>query len=144
MRPRIAIAAAALAFVSSACGAGTTQPNATGNSTPSPKPSKSLVRVVGTDDAGSTVEVKVDESLRVELSSDYGPPTARPAGIVERTSVDGGYPTGRPMVAVFRATAPGTADIESTTDYACLHATPRCMLPQQLWSIHVVVRVSPR
>jgi hypothetical protein len=103
-----------------------------------------LVRVVGTDDAGSTIELKVDESLRVELDSDYAPPTARPAGILSRTSVDGGYPTGRPMVAVFRATAPGTADIGSTTDYACLHATPRCMLPQQLWSVRVVVRVSPR
>jgi hypothetical protein len=98
------------------------------------------MRVVGTDDAGSTVELRVGDSLRVELGADYRPATARPAGVLERTSATGGYPTGQPMVAVFKAIATGSADVESSTDYACLHATPSCALPQQLWSVHVVVK----
>ena len=60
--------------------------------------------------------------------------------MLERTYVSGGYPTGKQMVAVFKAVAAGTADIESSTDYACLHTTPSCALPQQLWSVHVVVK----
>jgi len=100
------------------------------------------MRVVGSDDAGMTVELRVGESIRVELDANYVPATAHPDGFLERTSVTGGYPTGRPMVAVFRAIAAGRADIESSTDYACLHGTPSCMLPQQLWMIHVVVKAS--
>jgi hypothetical protein len=98
------------------------------------------VRVVGTDDAGSTVELRVGDSLRVELDADYQPATAHPAGVLDRTYQAGGYPTGQPMVAVFKATAAGSADVESSTDYACLHSTPSCALPQQLWSVHVVVK----
>ena len=98
------------------------------------------MRVVGRDDSGSTVELKVGESLRVELDANYRPATAHPDGVLDRTSDTGGYPTGQPMVGVFRATAVGQADVESSTDYACLHATPSCALPQQLWTVHIVVK----
>lgn len=98
------------------------------------------VRTVTTEDSGSTIELNVGESLRVELGRDYQQPAARPNGVVSRTSAVGGYPTKEPVAATFRATKPGRADIESTTDYECLHATPSCALPQQVWSVHVVVK----
>jgi len=170
MHLRVLVGAALLAVSVAGCGNGTTQPGATQSSTPtpqgsgsatlvtpqgtasgspstprptttpSPKSSTGSVRVVGRDDSGSTVELKVGESFRVELDANYQPATARPDGVLERTSETGGYPTGQPMIAVFKAIAAGQADVESTTDYACLHATPRCALPQQLWMVHVVVK----
>jgi hypothetical protein len=109
---------------------------------PSPTPTRSsgTVRVVAEGDAGKTFELRVGDSIRVELGRDYEQPSARPGGVLERTSATGGYPTGAEMRATFRAVAAGSADVESSTDYACLHATPSCALPQQLWSVHVVVK----
>lgn len=98
------------------------------------------MRVVTEEDSGKTVELRVGQSLRVELGRDYQQPTAGTDGVLDRTSATGGYPTGKEMIAVFRAVAAGNADVESSTDYACLHATPSCALPQQLWSVHVVVK----
>ena len=56
-----------------------------------------------------------------------------------RLSSTGGYPTGKPLEATFRADGVGGTDITSTTDYACLHAQPMCMIPQREWIVHVVV-----
>jgi hypothetical protein len=137
MRLRVVLGALLLVLAATACGSGTTA------STPrQTKPAKEVVRVVGTDDSGATVELRVGESIRVELESEYRPATARPSGSLERTYQTGGYPSGQPMVAVFTSKAAGRADIESSTDFACLHATPSCALPQQLWSVHVVVKAS--
>ncbi|KAA9381558.1 hypothetical protein F5972_01600 [Microbispora cellulosiformans] len=33
----------------------------------------------------------------------------------------------------------GSADVRTVTDYACLHTTPRCALPQKLWQVHIDV-----
>lgn len=85
------------------------------------------------------MELKVGESFRIELERDYQQPRARFEGIVKRTSATGGYPTGKEMIATFRAIAPGRAGIDSSTDYECLHATPSCARPQHVWSVHVVV-----
>jgi hypothetical protein len=95
---------------------------------------------VGKADSGSTVVLRVGEYLRVELDAAYRQPTSSRRGVMKRTSATGGYPTGRRMVAVFRAVAVGRADVTSSTDYACLHTTPSCALPQQLWIVHVVVK----
>ena len=82
--------------------------------------------------------IAVGDSIDVSLGADYVPPTSSGPAL-ERTSSSGGYPTGRPVSATFRATQRGSVDISSSTDYACLHATPSCALPQQLWSVHVTV-----
>jgi hypothetical protein len=40
---------------------------------------------------------------------------------------------------VYRATATGTVTVSAVTDAACLHATPPCAVPIELWQIHVNV-----
>lgn len=90
-------------------------------------------------DSGSTVVLKVGESVQVSLPSDYHRPEAQGSAI-RRTEVSGGYPTGQPATATFTVEEKGNAEISSTTDYACLHATPACALPQQLWSVRITVR----
>lgn len=136
-----------------ACGSRGERPGATGSPSPSPTPSTptaspvgsgstQVVQVVDGSSSGKTVELRVGEYLRVELEADYQQPTARPGDVLERTSATGGYPTRRSMIATFRAVKAGGADVESSTDYECLHATPSCALPQQTWSIHVVVKAS--
>jgi len=169
MRVRVALGVAIFVLTASACGSGTSQPSATGNAAPTakgsgrlvtprgtasgrttPRPGKTLrptskpsyngLVVVGKADSGSTVLLRVGEYLRVELDSAYRQPASSRRRVVKRTSATGGYPSGRRMVAVFRAVAPGRADVTSSTDYACLHSTPSCALPQQLWIVHVVVK----
>ena len=54
-------------------------------------------------------------------------------------SASGGYPGRRPARAVFRAVAPGTSTLSAVSDTACLHAHPRCMVPQQIWTATVHV-----
>lgn len=111
--------------------------------TPSPSPTKTSPppaagETLTEEDAGTTVTLKVGESVRVSLPSDYHRPEAQGTS-VERTAASGGYPTGSPATATFTAVAKGNAEISSTTDYACLHATPSCALPQQLWSVQIRV-----
>jgi len=106
--------------------------------TPTPTPTLTGARTLTEADAGTTIVLKVGESVEVSLGAEYTPPSSD-GHAVERTSSSGGYPTGRPLRATFRAVQRGNADISSSTDYACLHATPSCALPQQLWSVHVTV-----
>ena len=82
--------------------------------------------------------LRVGETVRVVLSSDYHQP-AEQGDAIKRTEAGGGYPTDTPATATFIAVRTGTAEISSTTDYACLHATPSCALPQQLWSVQIRV-----
>jgi hypothetical protein len=95
-------------------------------------------RTLVESDSGATINVKVGEIVKVSLPSDYDPPTAQ-GDVLTRTGSTGGYPTGRSVEAAFRAAKVGRADITSTTDYACLHAQPMCMIPQREWIVHVVV-----
>ena len=45
----------------------------------------------------------------------------------------------QPARAVFHAIAPGTATLSAISDTACLHAHPACSVPQQVWTVTVVV-----
>jgi hypothetical protein len=120
----------------------TPQPGTSGTSRPSPTPThhrQGDKTVVTEQDAGSTVELRVGDTLEVRLPSEYTTPAAHPAGPLVRTSSTGGYPSSAPLVAAFGAQAAGRADVDSSTDAACLHATPSCMIPQRLWTVHVVV-----
>ncbi|HJR19932.1 MAG TPA: hypothetical protein VJ922_09480 [Actinomycetota bacterium] len=82
--------------------------------------------------------MKVGDTVRVSLSSEYHQP-AEQGEAIKRTQAEGGYPTGSPATATFVAVREGTAGISSTTDHACLHASPSCALPQQLWSVQIRV-----
>jgi hypothetical protein len=59
--------------------------------------------------------------------------------VLRRVSVSGGYPSAEPARARFTATAAGTADLTSQTDFTCLHSTPACLSAQRSWTLHVVV-----
>jgi hypothetical protein len=71
--------------------------------------------------------------------SQYHVPKASGTAL-QLVSASGGYPTGRPAVAIFRSTSAGQAELTSETDAKCLHVAPRCMLDQQLWRVLVIVR----
>jgi len=107
--------------------------------TETPRPGESGTVTVAEDDSGKTIRLKVGQKLVVRLPSEYRPATAADQQVLVRTSATGGYPTTREMVAVFEARRGGQASVEASTDYACLHATPSCALPQRLWSVTVVV-----
>ena len=105
---------------------------------PSPTPTYTGSRTLVESDSGATINLKVGEIVDVSLPSEYDPPNAQ-GTIVVRTSSTGGYPTGEPLEAAFRAQEVGRTDITSTTDYACLHAQPMCGIAQREWIVHVVV-----
>lgn len=102
-----------------------------------PTPNTSTVTVTQ-DDNGTTVVLLVGQTLVVSLDADFRPVTMSGTGL-KQLSASGGYPTGNPLTAVYRAVAPGSADLDTVTDYPCLHTTPPCALPQMLWTVHVSV-----
>ena len=89
-------------------------------------------------DSGSTVTVKVGQTVAVSLGAEYRPTTVSGPALV-LVSTSGGYPTGQPLAEYYRAQATGSVDLSTMTEYACLHTTPRCTLPQRLWRVHVNV-----
>lgn len=103
-----------------------------------PPPTVTGSRTLNEQDSGTTVILRVGATVRVILHSDYQQPSGR-GDAIERTQAGGGYPTGSPATATFTAVRMGSAEISTTTDYACLHATPSCALPQQLWSVQIRV-----
>ena len=54
-----------------------------------------------------------------------------------------GFPVPGPASATFTAVRVGYAVVTAETDYACLHTTPACAVPQQLFTITVKVLPSP-
>jgi hypothetical protein len=85
-----------------------------------------------------TVTMLVGQTLGVALGSDFLPPTVSGPALA-RLSTSGGYPTGQPLAASYRAVAVGSVDITTQTDYACRHTSPPCALPTTLWTLHVNV-----
>ena len=122
----------------SASPAATVTPFPTKSVTPSPTPTYTGSRTLVESDSGATIRLKVGEIVTVSLPSEYDPPNAQ-GSVMTRLSSTGGYPTGKPLEATFRADNAGRTDITSTTDYACLHAQPMCMIPQREWIVHVIV-----
>lgn len=106
--------------------------------TPSPTPTYVGSRTLTESDFQATVVLSVGQSVEVRLPADYDPPTSSRSAVARALS-RGGYPTGQPVQATFRAEHAGRADLTSETDYGCLHTTPRCELPQRIWIVHVVV-----
>ena len=113
-------------------------PFPSGHVKPSPTPTYSGSRTLVESDSGATIKLKVGDVVKVSLPSEYDPPNAQ-GDALTRVSSSGGYPTGQRVEATFRADNAGRTDITSSTDYACLHTTPMCGIPQRLWIVHVVV-----
>jgi hypothetical protein len=85
-----------------------------------------------------TVTLLVGQTLGIALGPDFVTPTVSGPALA-RLSTSGGYPTGQPLAASYRAVAAGSVDITTHTDYACLHTSPPCALPTTLWTLHVNV-----
>jgi hypothetical protein len=129
---------AASVGTASASPAATVTPFSTKSVTPSSTPTYTGSRTLVESDSGATINLKVGEIVNISLPSEYDTPNAQ-GDMLTRTGSTGGYPTGKQLEATFRADNVGRADITSTTDYACLHAQPMCMIPQREWIVHVVV-----
>jgi hypothetical protein len=89
-------------------------------------------------DSQRTVTLLVGQTLGVSLGAEFLTPAISGAAVV-RVSSSGGYPTGQPLAALYRAVAPGSVDITTHSDYACLHSSPPCAVPIALWTLHVNV-----
>jgi hypothetical protein len=91
-------------------------------------------------ESGKTVRLHVGDKLRVHLGPSFRRPTSTDRAVIHRIHYRGGYPTAADAHATFRTRSTGRADITSVTDARCLHAEPRCMIAQQSWVVHVIVR----
>jgi hypothetical protein len=91
-------------------------------------------------ESNQTVRLHVGDKLKVHLRTSFRPPTSSDRSVIHRVHHSGGYPTSYDARATFKALAAGRADITSVTDAACLHSEPRCMLAQQNWIVHVIVK----
>ncbi|GAA4194693.1 hypothetical protein [Microbispora amethystogenes] len=89
-------------------------------------------------DAGKTITLRVGQTLGISLPAAYRPTVVRGPALVKALT-RGGYPTDQPLFEVYRTGTAGSADVSTATDYACLHTTPRCALPQKLWQVHIDV-----
>jgi hypothetical protein len=107
---------------------------------------------------GRTLLTEADSEITIVLPAGHevtvvlGPPGAAmpwdqpvaQGGAVARVSASGGYPSSLAARAVFTAVRPGTARLTSVTDAKCLHlpAATRCLPPQRIWEVTVVVPAS--
>lgn len=95
-------------------------------------------------DNGATVTLVTGQLLTIELApAPLAPAWDRPrltGSGLRLVSVTGGYPEHGPMRAVFLAVAPGTTVVTAASDMACLHAHPRCMVAQRIWTARVIIR----
>jgi hypothetical protein len=89
-------------------------------------------------DSQSTVTLLVGQTLGVSLGAEFLTPAVGGSALT-KVSTGGGYPTGQPLVALYRAAAPGSVDVTTHSDYACLHSSPPCTVPIALWTVHVNV-----
>jgi hypothetical protein len=93
-------------------------------------------------DNGATVKLSVGQSVTVNLAYDgmFSWYPAKATGTaVRRDRAGGGYPAKDTAWAVFTAIQPGTATLSSFDDTACLHATLRCLPPQENWQVTIKV-----
>ena len=131
-----------------ACSGGDGRPAATPAGRTSAPPSTSPSTTGGTTrvtegDAGRTLEIPAGRRLMVELGRDYLPLRISGNAVVMLVRTTGGFPTGRPLVALLAAAGPGTATLSSSTDFRCRHDSPPCALPQQEWRLSVHVPAGP-
>jgi hypothetical protein len=97
----------------------------------------------------TVIVVHVGQRLVVDLAEQWTAPAARameatPTARLQPLRRDHaqGFPVPGPASATFTAVRVGWAVVTAKTDDACLHSTPACALPQQLFT--VTVHVLPR
>ncbi|WP_426512993.1 cellulose binding domain-containing protein [Dactylosporangium sp. McL0621] len=105
---------------------------------PSSSSSSGADVTVALGDSTQRVTLLVGQTLGVSLPSRFTPTTVTGPAL-SPVSTSGGYPTGQPLAALYRAAAPGTVDVTSVSDDPCLHTSPPCTIPVQLWVVHVQV-----
>jgi transposase len=112
---------------------------------PPPGPPPTLTRTTLTSsDNGATVLARPGQQISVTLQPALGNwvrPQISGQGVLRPVSVSDGYPSPRPLHAVYLALTRGEASIATQTDLACFHTTPRCGAPAQGWRVKVVVQV---
>ena len=103
-------------------------------------------RQVGLGANGSTIVLRVRQQLELTLAPNWTPPRAgiRAPGVMSALQpllmiASVGFPAAGTAAATFTAIRTGTAVVTASTDYACLHTTPRCLPPQQLFTLTVTV-----
>ncbi|MGN6607853.1 MAG: hypothetical protein ACTHMS_12700 [Jatrophihabitans sp.] len=94
-----------------------------------------------TDPAAGRAVVRLHVGERRALAVPSGTWDAMTTGNSHVVRVDqrGGYPGTEPLAVTLTALAAGRTTLTTTSDAACLHASPRCLLPQRVWSVVVVV-----
>jgi hypothetical protein len=104
--------------------------------------------VAGLAQDGQTVTLQTGQRLHVVLAANWTPPQAQSSGdsvtaALQPLRTDGtrGFPAAKVGAAEFTAVRTGSAVVTAHTDFACLHTTPRCLPPQQ--SFTLTVRVLP-
>lgn len=106
-----------------------------------------LGNVLTAADDGATVTLVVGERLTVSLApvaGAYAWDRPRLSGSALRlVATTGGYPSAGLVQALFLAISPGTATVSTVSDMPCLHAQPRCLVAQRLWTSYVIVRSRP-
>jgi hypothetical protein len=93
-------------------------------------------------DDGRSFTMFVGQTVRVDLRSDFRQPRLSGSEL-SPVNVSGGYPTGQPMSALYRAVTPGSVTVSTQTDNACNYTTPPCGAPVQGWSVHITVITPP-
>ena len=100
-------------------------------------------RYLTESDYGRTIHVVVGDKISVRLpggsGGGYHRPRSSDSTVAQRVWAAGGYPSSDDARATFIARHRGRADLTATTDYPCLHTTPRCMIAQRIWVVHIVV-----
>lgn len=145
-RPALGVTLLVAMAVASACtGANpraTPTATSTGETCPTTRPT-SGAHSLGEGDSGADAHLRVGEHIAVGLrGGNYdGYPIPHVVGVaIERAWGSGGYPTPCEARANFVAVAPGSARLESQTDFFCLHSKPPCLPPSKTWSVRVFVR----
>ena len=109
----------------------------------SPASASTHHRYLKESDYGRTIHVVVGDKISVRLpggsSGGYRRPRSSDSTVAQRVWAAGGYPSSDDARATFVAEHRGKADLTAVTDYPCLHTTPRCMIAQRNWVVHVVV-----
>lgn len=119
---------------------GTTQRPSAAPSASHPAAATSAAVEVSDADDGRTLHATRGQQVHVKLSNGtYNPPQSDNSAVLARRTTSGGYPRSKPAEATFEAVAAGSAQLSATTDAACLHAQPRCLIAQRTWHVNVIV-----
>jgi hypothetical protein len=119
------------------CDNGATPPTGSTPPTSSAPPGGPDV-TVGPSDNQRSITLVAGQTLGVSLGAEYRTPTVSGPALT-LVSASGGYPTGQPLDARYRAAAAGQVDLRTQSDAPCLHTTPPCTIPVSLWIVHVTV-----